>query len=273
MGNYKLICLFLLISLFILADSFNRIVVLDPAIVETIFLLNGQNKIVAIAHSTMTPIEPVNKTPSIPSVGLVNRPSIERILSFRPDLVIVNNMNEFLIPQLNQFRIRYEKIESNTLNELAENILRVGSLVNRQEEAKLLYEESKDKVKFVKNSVRNKPLNLSGTFIYNANPIMAFNNKSIRGEILNLLGVDDLAKEVHGERPILSTEYIIKKNPDFLIGIKTINSLDNLIKSNPYLRNLKLSKNIYILSSNRIMRLSPFIFDEILDIYNFLSEI
>lgn len=272
---YKKIILLLLIVFSFGVEAYDRIVILDPAVVETVYILGGEGKIVAIAHANMTPIEPEEKTKKLASVGSVNRPNFEKIMSFKPDLVVIGTMNESIVSSLEKFDIKYVKYDIKNIDGLLENILEVGKLIGKEQEAEKLYLESFSKIEKIKYEIAKNPLELKGTFVYNANPLMAFNHKSIRGEILDIFGVDDLAEGVVGQRPILSPEYIMKENPDFLLGIMVVKSVEDILRSNEYLAgtNVGKDKNIRILDSNRIMRLSPFLVDEIVKIYGLLGEI
>ena len=59
---FKKIALMLLLSLSLMAKTYQRIVVLDPAAVEIMYMMGAEDKIVAIAHSQTTPIIPAEKT-------------------------------------------------------------------------------------------------------------------------------------------------------------------------------------------------------------------
>lgn len=273
----KLVCLMVMVvtSLTLNAKSYNRIIVLEPAIVETIYMLGGEDRIVAIAHSTMTGIEPIEKTSELPSVGTILKPSFEKVISYKPDLVIVNMMNNEIIDNLKRFNIDYVELKLDSFDNFLESILKVGVYVNKENEAKELYNTSIQRLEAVKNALRENPLNLKGTFIYNASPLMTFGSGTVQSEILLSLGVEDIGRSAVGQRPILSPEYIVKTNPDFLIGILGVQSRTDLIKANEYLLRTKAgrSSNIHVLSTNRIMRMSPYIIDEIEEIYKFLSNI
>lgn len=270
----KLVCL-MVISLTLSGKAYNRIIVLEPAIVETIYMLGGEDRIAAIAHSTMTGIEPIEKTSKLPSVGTILKPSFEKVISHRPDLVIVNMMNNEIIDNLKRFNIEYVELKLDSFDNFLESILKVGSYVNKEKEAKKLYNTSIQRLEVVKKALKEKPLNLKGTFIYNASPLMTFGAGTVQSEILLSLGVEDIGTGVTGQRPILSPEYIVKTNPDFLIGILGVQSRNDLIRTNEYLLRTKAGRgnNIHVLSTNRIMRMSPYIIDEIEEIYRFLSNI
>ncbi len=271
----KKLLIFVVLTLSVFARDYKRIVVLDPAAIETIYMLGGEDRIVAIANSTMTPIDPVEKTKKLPSVGTLLKPSLEQIMSYKPDMVIAGNFHTKILESFDQFNIPYTVFKADNLAAMLENILVMGEMVGREVEAKELYNSSYARLATLKKNLEEKPLDLKGTFIYNSSPLMAFSGESVQSEILTSLGVEDLAKGLIGQRPILSPEFILKENPDFLIGIMGINSMDNLIRSNEYLLKTRAGreKNIHILKSNRLLRMSPHIITEVEGVYEFLKNI
>lgn len=94
--------------------------------------------------------------------------------------------------------------------------------------------------------------------------MMAFGKESLPGDILRHLGVINIAENVPGNRPILSPEYILKINPDFLAGAMSLQSVDDIIHSSNVIPKTKAGKNkkIFILDSSMILRDSYRIFDE-----------
>ena len=75
----------------ILLKEYKRIVVYNFGAVEILYELGADNNIVAIANHSKK-IWPQEKTEKLPLAGSVSKPSLEKILSFKPDLVIFNVM-------------------------------------------------------------------------------------------------------------------------------------------------------------------------------------
>ena len=71
--------------------QYERIIILSPATVEMTYLLGAEDKIAAIGPRR-TPIWPEDKTTGLSSVGSITKPSLEKVLAFKPDLVILNAM-------------------------------------------------------------------------------------------------------------------------------------------------------------------------------------
>lgn len=255
--------------------EYNKLIVLDPAVVETIYLLNGEEKIVAIGKTAMSKIYPEEKTKDLESVGNISKPSLEKILSYTPDLVILNGMSTKTGETLKSLKIPYLINEAGNIQEILDNINVYGEILGKKEESKKLYDDSVAKLDDLKEKIKNKPLGLKGTVLYSVSPMMGFNSKTLPGEVLELLGVENITNSLTGERPIISQEFLLKENPDFLAGAMSIKSVDDIKNSNPAIKEIKAGQkgNIFIVDSNKILRGSPRIFELVLEFYDELLKV
>ena len=64
--------------------EYKKIVVLDPAVIETLYLIGAENHIAAIGTIARSKIYPEEKVKLLPNVGHINNSSVEKILSFSP---------------------------------------------------------------------------------------------------------------------------------------------------------------------------------------------
>lgn len=255
--------------------EYNKLIVLDPAVVETIYLLNGEEKIAAIGKTAMSKIYPEEKTKDLESVGNISKPSLEKILSYTPDLVILNGMSTKTGETLKSLKIPYLINEAGNIQEILDNINAYGEILGKKEESKKLYNDSVSKLDDLKEKIKNKPLGLKGTVLYSVSPMMGFNGKTLPGEVLELLGVENITNSLTGERPIISQEFLLKENPDFLAGAMSIKSVDDIKNSNPAIKEIKAGQkdNIFIVDSNKILRGSPRIFELVLEFYDELLKV
>lgn len=255
--------------------EYNKLIVLDPAVVETIYLLGGEDKIAAIGKTAMSKIYPEEKTKDLESVGTITRPNLEKILSYTPDLVILNGMSSKTGENLKSLKIPYIINEASSIEEILDNIKAYGEIVGKKSESEKLYKDSVTKVEELKARVKNKPLGLKGTILYSVSPMMGFNSKTLPGEVLELLGVDNITNDLVGERPIISQEFLLKENPDFLAGAMSIKSAEDIRNSNPAVKEIKAGQkdNIFIVDSNKILRGSPRIFELVEEFYEELLKV
>lgn len=255
--------------------EYNKLIILDPAVVETIYLLGGEDKIAAIGKTAMSKIYPEEKTKDLESVGTITRPNLEKILSYTPDLVILNGMSSKTGESLKSLKIPYIINEAGSIEEILNNIKAYGEIVGKKPESEKLYNESVTKVEKLRERVKDKPLKLKGTILYSVSPMMGFNSKTLPGEVLELLGVDNITNDLVGERPIISQEFLLKENPDFLAGAMSIKSAEDIRNSNPAVKEIKAGQkdNIFIVDSNKILRGSPKIFELVEEFYDELLKV
>lgn len=252
--------------------EYKKIVVLDPAVVEMLYLLNAENRIAAVAHSQTTGIWPEDKTKNLADVGTLAKPSLEKIISYSPDLVVLSIHSTGLAKDLESHGIKTVSFPADSFDDIFNNFLEVGKLVGKEKEAQKITAEKKAKLEEIKKS---EPLGKKGAFIYSTSPMMAFGDKSLPGEVLKLYGVENLTDKVSGERPILTPEYIIEENPDFLLVGLGINSVDEIITANPQLKdtNAVKNKNIIKVNSQALLRGSPRIVDETMNLYEEIKNL
>ena len=255
--------------------KYSKIVVIDPAVVETFYLLGGEDSIAAIGKTAMSQIYPVEKTEKLASIGTITKPSIEKILSFTPDLVILNGMAMSTGENLKALKIPYIVSMAGSIPEILDNIKVYGVITGREAEAEKLYNDSEKKLNDLKEKVKANPLNLKGAVLYTVSPMMGFNSSSLPGEIMELLGVENIADELIGDKPIISQELLLQKNPDFLAGAMSIKSAADIAGSNPAVKETTAGKkgNFFIVDSSKILRGSPRIFEAVEEFYSELLKI
>ena len=256
-------------------QEYKRIVVLDPAVIETLYMIEAESRIVAIGTTAKSKIYPEDKTKNLPNVGNITNVSLEKILSFTPDLVILTYMSSKTGDNLKALNIPVLVNEASTIKDILDNIIIYGKLTGKEKEAEKLYKISLENLEELKNNVTEKPLNLKGTLLYSTSPMMAFNEKSLPGQIFNLLGVKNIADNLTGDKPIISPEFLLKENPDFLAGAMSIKSPDDIFNSNSIVKevNAGKNKNIFVVDSTKILRGSPRIFEAINELYSELKNI
>ncbi len=115
--------------------EYNKIVILDPAVVETFYMLGGEEKIAAIGKTAMSEIYPAEKTKDLASVGTITKPSIEKILSYTPDLVIITGMAASTGENLKALKVPFIINTAGNIPEILSNIKVYGDITGKKSEA------------------------------------------------------------------------------------------------------------------------------------------
>ena len=246
------------------AREYKRIIVTDPGVIEILFKIGGEKSIVAIGKTTKSKIYPYEKVEKLQSIGSISNLNLEKIVEYKPDLVVVSSMMLKNVESIK--KLGYKVIVSNAsnLNEILELISVVGVISGRKNEAEDLRKVSSLKLEKIVKENHKKSSNLKGAILFSTSPMTAFSDDSLPGDVLKHLGVTNIASNVPGQRPILSPEYILKENPDFLAGAMSLDSSQQIIEASNVIAKTKAgkNKNIFILDSSLMLRSSYRIFDE-----------
>jgi iron complex transport system substrate-binding protein len=242
---------------------YRRMALLSPAAVETLYLIGGEDAIVGIATSSLDPVWPEEKTALLPNVGNPARPNLEALIVAKPDLVIGSSMNSAFIKELGGRGIPGIINAAHSLEDIFYNTRILGMLCGREEAAEALIREKRELLEELAREIQKEPSNLKGAFLYSANPVMAFTSESLAGDILAILGVRNIAADLQAAQPILSPEYLLTEDPDFLFGAVFVPGPGEILSSNPVIARTRAGRegNISIIPSSLLLRPSPRIVD------------
>lgn len=255
--------------------EYNKIITADPSAVEIFYLIGGEDKISAIAKTKINKIYPEEKTELLESVGSITRPSIEKIISLNPDLVILNPMGAVKTAELlKKYNIPYFIDRSVTFDEIFLKTKIYGIFTGQEKNAEKLIEDKKNKLLKIKNEIEDK--NLKGVILYSSSPMISFSKETIPSEIMEILKIKNIADSFpHGKKGIISPDVMLTENPDIIIGTMKIHSAEDIVKANEFLKYSKAYKNnnIYVFESEKILRATPRIADGIEEIYEVVKNV
>ncbi|MDR2245531.1 MAG: ABC transporter substrate-binding protein, partial [Treponema sp.] len=253
--------------------AYRRLIVISPGAVEVLYMIGAESAVAGIS-SGRDPVWPEDKTALLPSVGNTARPSLEAIIALEPDLVIGSAMNAALMADLASRGYTVLIHNTNSLADIFNSAVLLGMLTGKEAEARALAAEKQARLDSLKAELKRSPLNLKGAFLYSANPIMAFTSESLPGEILEILGVENIAAGLNAAQPILSPEYILSQNPDFLFGAMAIAKPEDILAADSVIGKTRagIEKNIRIVPSSLFLRTSPRIVESLLELYGEIKK-
>ena len=244
--------------------KYNRIVVLDPATVEMIYMLGAEDKIVGVANLERSKVWPEEKVAKLESVGTFIKPSLERIITLKPDLVITSALtDDNLNNGLKSNNIEAKRIQANSIEEIFINFMEVAKMLGKENEANKIIAEKRAKLEEIKKMAT---INKKGLFVMSASPLMVFGNDNLPNDIMKLLNIKNIAENQKGRNPIVTPEFIMKENPDIIITL--LPNPAQIVATNPQLKNVNAIKNnkFIVVNSSQILRGSPRTIDQIEEI-------
>ena len=244
--------------------KYNRIVVLDPATVEMIYMLGAEDKIVGVANLERSKVWPEEKVAKLESVGTFIKPSLERIITLKPDLVITSALtDDNLNNGLKSNNIEAKRIQANSIEKIFINFMEVAKMLGKENEANKIIAEKRAKLEEIKKMATG---NKKGLFVMSASPLMVFGNDNLPNDIMKLLNIKNIAENQKGRNPIVTPEFIMKENPDIIITL--LPNPSQIVTTNPQLKNVNAIKNskFIVVNSSQILRGSPRTIDQIEEI-------
>ena len=244
--------------------KYNRIVVLDPATVEMLYMLGAEDKIVGVANLERSKVWPEEKVAKLESVGTFMKPSLEKIITLKPDLVITSALtDDNLNNGLKSNNIEAKRIQANSIEEIFTNFMEVAKMLGKENEANKIIAEKRAKLEEIKKMATG---NKKGLFVMSASPLMVFGNDNLPNDIMKLLNIKNIAENQKGRNPIVTPEFIMKENPDIIITL--LPNPSQIVATNPQLKNVNAIKNnkFIVVNSSQILRGSPRTIDQIEEI-------
>ena len=245
--------------------KYDRIVVLDPAVVEMVYLLGGEDKLVGIAKLERSKIWPEEKTEKVESVGTFINPSLEKIIALKPDLVIESfHSSDTIDKSLSSNNIEIIKIQANSMEDIFKNFQKVAKILGKEKEAEKIIAEKRQKIEEIKKIDTTEK---KGLFILAPTPMRVFGKGTLPNDIMEMLNIKNIAAGMEGMSPTLTPEYIIKENPDIILTF--VKDPQKIVKANPQIKDISAIKNnkFVVLETGQILRGSPRMIDYIADVY------
>ena len=244
--------------------EYKKIIVTDPGVIEILFKIGGEKSIIAIAKTSRSKIYPSDKVDKLVSIGNISNLNLEKVVEYKPDLIVVSSMMLRNVEAIKKMGYKVIVSNASNLNGILDTISVTGIISGKKDEAEKLRKECLVKLEKIEKENKKSSSKLKGAILFSTSPMTAFSEDSIPGDVLKHLGVINIAANVPGQRPILSPEYILKENPDFLAGAMSLDNPQQIIEASNVIPKIKAgkNKNIFILDSSVILRSSYRIFDE-----------
>lgn len=187
------------------------IVSLSPSITRQLIGLGAEDMIIGVTDYS----PPMKKNAAI--IGSLVNPSLEAIVSLKPGIVLLSDEDAAVQKGLMIERsgLRVERFKANTgFRTIAENYLRLGRIVGRAREAekKILACEN-FLAKFAPETISASRI----VFFVSTTPLIPAAGVSFIGDIITMSGGINIFETVSRPYPVISSEELIKRNPEIII--------------------------------------------------------
>ena len=191
-----------------------RIVSLAPVYTETLIELGLKDRLVGV-----TPFSDyLKETEDIEKVGFFTQPSLEKIVSLKPDLVLVADYigQESIYRTLERLGIKVVVFRRGGVKDIFETVEEIGRLCNKEREAEILLKKMKKSIDRVRKQV--KGLKCQRVYVeVGYNPLFTAGKGSHIDDLIKIAGGENIAKSINKPYPRISQEFVIEKDPQVII--------------------------------------------------------
>ncbi len=191
-----------------------RVVSLAPSLTEILFALDVGSRVIGVTHFDDYP-PPVRKLTRVG--GFVN-PSLEKILSLRPDLVVCvpGPGGKTKLVALSRMGIPVLVLPSYGLEDIFLSVKKLGTVMAKDDAAAGLCQSMRARIKRVAARVKGlaRPRVL---LVYGHRPMVAAGKGSFAHAMLQLAGGENVLAESSIRYPIVPIEAVIRFRPQIII--------------------------------------------------------
>ncbi|OGI31326.1 MAG: hypothetical protein A2287_02715 [Candidatus Melainabacteria bacterium RIFOXYA12_FULL_32_12] len=224
----------LVLSILIAFMSFNNlvyskpndtIIALAPALAEIVYAVGAEDKLVAVSSWCDYP-EDVKKKPKVGNAFSINK---ELIIKLKPKIILAVDSQQPMVDDLKMLGVEIYYFSSKNLDEVYDNIIKIGEITGHLKEATELVSELTQKQETLQAEKQKKVL-----YVINTEPLMSVSKYSFINDIIEKSGHKNITGSIkdnsRNEYPIISLEYVIAQKPDVVVITHSIDSAEYLKK-------------------------------------------
>lgn len=198
-------------------DHPHRLICLAPSVVDDVYQLGAGEDVIAVSDYTKYPAEAATK----PNVGKPLEPSIEKILSLHPDLVLGSSkINELQkLQSLEQYGIPVFMVDPRGLNGIYQSLASLGKALNRESAAQILIRKLQIREQAIRARGIGKPqVRLLVPIWYD--PVITIGKDDYITDFIRIAGAKSVTDDIALPWPHISMEAVIARNPDALLLVR-----------------------------------------------------
>ncbi len=205
-----------------------RVIALSPSITEMVYALGFEKNLVGTSDFSDYPLE----AKKLPSVGAYSKPDMEKILSLKPDLILVpSEGSEETAIKLDRLKLKTEIITIKKLNDIGDSAVIIAMLMGDKAKGTKFRKDWDDSIQKLKKKYKDlelikhgeKPKEKTALLSVQSEPLIVAGNHTFLNESLELCGGQNVFDERSGY-PRISSEEFISRSFEKLLLVEHFNS-------------------------------------------------
>lgn len=232
-----------------------RIVSLAPSITETLFALGLGDRIVGVTSYCDYPPEAAQKE----KVGDTLKPSIEKIVALKPDLVIASTSSQLeqFVRDLDKVGIPVYVSNPRDVAGVLASIETIGEITGAHDRARDLIASLRARISAIESGLAEVKERPKVLFILGVEPLITVGGKSFIDELISRAGGESISSDVEAEYPQYSLESAVARRPEIIFLQTGESKLPERLSQTPAARD----NRVFQLDDNLLMRPGPRIVD------------
>ncbi|MBK8269132.1 MAG: ABC transporter substrate-binding protein [Planctomycetes bacterium] len=248
-----------------------RIITISPNATEMIAALGAADRLIAVSDYCRPP----ESQESLPRIGGLIDPNLERIITLKPDLVIIRGSNHEVEKLCETNRIALYRDPTESYADIFRTIRELGDLLNSRQQAASLIERTESRIDRIANAIADRPrprvLFTTGRTPESLTRVTTCGKGTFVDEVITRSGGANIFGDLDVAYPEVSLESIVSKRPEVIIEVMpgtpdpTGELQDRMTGQWQRLGDLPavVDRRVYVLTDDEIIIPSPRIADAI----------
>src|SRR5215813_8981859 len=236
-----------------IAPEPQRIVSLAPNVTEILFALGLESRVAGVTSYCDFPEAAKAKE----KIGDTLNPNLEKIISLKPDLVVVSTSSQLenLTLRLDQLAIPVYVTNPRTAPDVVASIRNLGEVTGTSERAAEVARGMESRISAVEQRVKNLP-RPSVFYVLQTGPLITAGRNTFINDLINIAGGKSISGDETADYPQFSRETVIARAPEIIVA-PSIHGVE-LVKESDLRRDFATTPAI---RSNRIVWVNPDLVD------------
>lgn len=236
-----------------IAPNPQRVISLAPNVTEILFALGLEGRVVGVTSYCDFPEAAKAKE----KVGDTIKPNLEKIISLKPDLVVVSTSSQLenLTLRLDQLAIPVYVTNPRSVRDVAASIQSLGEVTGTPERARALAGEMQSRIDAVERRVAALP-RPSVLYVLQIGPLITAGRNTFINDLINIAGGKSISGDEAADYPQFSRETAVARAPAVIVAPSSHGV--ELVKESDLRRDFATTPAI---RSNRIVWVTPDLVD------------
>ena len=219
-----------------------KVVSLSPALSDAVVLIGGKGAL-AGRSSACDAVE----ISAVPIAGSMGRPAVEQVIKLRPDAVISDSCypgNHWQV--LERAGVKVIFLPGEKISDFPANLRMLGKMLKLEKNAARAAQSFEQEIEELQKSLPAK--RVRALIVFAVSPVISCSEKSFINEALLLAGVQNICAEGKRAYFTVSSEYILRREPEVIISAGVPEAAVKSFFSRPEFRHIEAVKRQRIIA-------------------------